>query len=193
MSLSGSNKLLPILMSFLNYFNKPILKIPVIIGLITGLLTFAYFLGLYALDVNPLGNIRTPDFGIHIITICYACWYFRKKIGLGWMHLWEGLTIGYVLNMTAAFLTGWLVYLFVTIIDPQIFTDYLNNMEHLLLDGKEKLVEQIGEEEFGVLLSNVKDTDPSTLISDEISKKFVIGIIPILLISLFFRRQQPIK
>lgn len=109
------------------------------------------------------------------------------------MHLWEGLTIGYVLNMTAAFLTGWLVYLFVTIIDPQIFTDYLNNMEHLLLDGKEKLVEQIGEEEFGVLLSNVKDTDPSTLISDEISKKFVIGIIPILLISLFFRRQQPIK
>lgn len=175
----------------LEYFNKPLLRIPLLFGVLTGLLTFGYFLGLYALGITPLGNIRTPDFGIHIITICYACWYYRKNIGLGWMHLWEGLTIGYVINMTAAFLTGWLIYFFVVYYDPGVFTAYLDDMQELLSSRKSQLVEQIGEAEFQNLLAKVRENTPSTLITDEISKKFMIGIIPILLISMFFRRQRP--
>ncbi|GAA4447037.1 hypothetical protein GCM10023091_41290 [Ravibacter arvi] len=177
--------------TFFEYFNKPLLKVPLLFGLLTGVLAFFYFLGLYLLNVSPLGNVRTPDFGIHIILVCYACWHYRKKYGQGWMHLWEGLTIGYVINMTAAFVTGWLIYLFVSYIDPQVFQNYLQEMQDLLLSKKTELVEQIGEEEFGVLLNKVKENQPSTLITDEISKKFMLGIIPILLISLFFRRQQP--
>jgi len=179
-------------MSFQNYFNKPLLKVPLVIGLITGLLAFGYFLGLYALGFTPLGNIRTPDFGIHIITICYACWHYRKKYGQGWLHLWEGLTMGYVINMTAAFITGWLIYFFVTYINPQVFVDYTQEMVQLLMDGKDQLLENIGEEEFNKLINEVKANQPATLITDEISKKFFLGIIPILLISLFFRRQKPV-
>ena len=151
-------------MTILKYFNKPLLKAPIIFGFITGLLAFAYFLGLYALGFTPLRNIRTPDFGIHIIIICYACWYFRKKYGMGWLHLWEGLTIGYVINMTAAFVTGWLIYFFVIFINPQVFTDYLNDMQQLLVDRKTQLVEQIGEEEFQILIRKVKENQPATLI-----------------------------
>lgn len=179
------------MLKFLEYFNKPLLKIPLQFGLLTGLLSFGYFLGLYALDISPLGNVRTPDFGIHIIMICYACWYYRKNVGEGWMHLWEGLTIGYVVNMTAAFITGWMIYFFVVYYNPDVFNNYLTEMQQLLLGKKTELVEQIGEDEFQTLMSKVKENTPSTLITDEISKKFMLGIIPILLISLFFRRQKP--
>jgi hypothetical protein len=179
------------MMKFFEYFNKPLLRVPLQFGLLTGLLTFCYFLGLYALGITPLGNIRTPDFGIHVITICYACWYYRKHIGNGWLHLWEGLTIGYVINMTAAFITGWLIYFFVMYYDPTVFTTYLEDMKALLSGKKAELVEQIGEAEFQNLLSKVGENTPSTLITDEISKKFMLGILPILLISLFFRRQTP--
>lgn len=175
----------------LEYFNKPLLRIPLQFGLLTGLLAFGYFLGLYALDVAPLGNVRTPDFGIHVILICFACWYYRKKFGEGWMHLWEGLTIGYVINMVAAFVTGWLIYFFVVYYDPAVFQNYLNDMQQLLTDKKSELVEQIGEAEFNNLMGKVKENTPETLITDEISKKFMLGIIPILLISLFFRKQSP--
>lgn len=177
--------------TFLEYFNKPLLKIPLLFGLVTGLLAFGYFLALYALGFTPLGNIRTPDFGLYIITISYACWYYRKHYGQGWLHLWEGLTIGYVVNMTAAFIAGWLIYFFVVYIDPGVFTAYLNDMQQLLTDTKSELVEQIGEEEYQTLFNKVRDNEPETLITDEISKKFLMGIIPILLISLFFRKQRP--
>lgn len=180
-----------LMQTILEYFNKPLLKIPLSFGILTGLLAFGYFLALYLIGVSPLGNIRTPDFGIHIIMVCYACWYYRKNYGQGWLHLWEGLTIGYVINMVAAFITGWLIYFFVVYYDPQVFVNYLNDMQNLLTGRKAELVEQIGEEEFRVLLTKVKENEPSTLITDEISKKFMLGIIPILLVSLFFRKQKP--
>lgn len=177
--------------TLLEYFNKPLLKIPLSFGILTGLLAFGYFLVLYLMGFPPLGNIRTPDFGLHIIMACYACWYYRKNYGQGWLHLWEGLTIGYVINMTAAFVTGWLIYFFVVYYDPQVFVNYLNDMQNLLTGRKAELVGQIGEDEFQLLLTKVKENEPSTLITDEISKKFMLGIIPILLVSLFFRRQKP--
>ncbi len=176
--------------SIIAFFNKPLLKISLAIGLLTGLLAFGYFLGLYWLDVTPLGNIRVPDFGIHLIMMGFACWYYRRKIGHGFLHLWEALTICYVVNMVAAFITGWLIYFFITFEDPQIYTDYLANLRELMLEGKEQLVANIGEPEFEKLLAGVANNKPADVISDEISKKFLLGIIPILIISLIFRKQK---
>ncbi len=174
----------------LEYFNKPMLKLPLIVGLITGVLVFGFFIGLYLIGIVPLGNNKVMDFGINIIMMAGACWYYRKVIGKGFLHLWEALTICYIVNTVAAFISGWLIYLFVTYFDPTIFTDYLADMGALLQSGKSDLVKNIGEAEYAKMYASIQAMDTSEIISDEISKKTVMGIIPILIISLIFRKQD---
>jgi len=174
--------------SIIDYFNKPILKVSLAFGAITGLLAFVVFLGLYFLKIMPLGKVL--DFGIYLIFITTACWYYRKYVGNGFLHLWEALTIGYVVNCVAALVNGWLIFLFITYIDPNIFTQYTADMLHLLQAGKTELVKNIQEPEFIKMYNDVKSMQPSVVIKDEISKKMLMGIIPILVISLIMRKQD---
>lgn len=176
--------------SIKDYFDKPLLKVPLVFGVITGLLAFAFFLGLYFLGVIPLGNHKVLDIGIHVILICGACWYYRKRIGNGFLHLWEALTIGYVVNFVGAFINGWLIYLFITYVDPSVFTSYVTEMLQLLNDGKAALIKDIKEPEFLKMYKEIQEMQPSVVIKDEVVKKLVMGIIPILIISLIFRKQD---
>ncbi len=172
------------------YFSHPLLKIPLLAGLATGVLCFFYFLGLYAVGVPALGNIRVLDYGIHIIVMVATVWYYRKYIGHGRLHLWEGLTIGYVLNTVAALVTGWLIYLFVTQIDPGVFTEYVINSKKLLLEGKKQITDQFGPETFARQWDKVVTMQPSVLLPDELTKKTALAVIPVLIISLLFRKQD---
>lgn len=176
--------------SIIAYFNKPILKYSLLFGLVLGILVFAFFLGLYAMGIVPLGNNKVLDLGIHIILIAGACWYYRKKVGNGFLHLWEALTIGYVVNTVGALVSGWLIYFFVTYIDPSVFTEYIAQMKGLMLEGKAELVKNIGEAEFRKMYNGVGEMKTSGIITDEVGKKTVMAIIPILVISLILRKQD---
>lgn len=172
------------------YFNHPLLKFPLLAGLATGILCFGYFLGLYALGVPPLGNIRVLDYGIHVIMIGATVWYYRKRIGHGRLHLWEGLTIGYVLNTVAALVTGWLVYGFVTQVDSGVFAEYVVNSKKLLLEGKKQLIDQFGPETFNEQWMKANTMQPAVLLPDELTKKTALAVLPVLIISLIFRKQD---
>jgi len=174
----------------IDYFNKPLLKISMVFGLITGLLAFVFFLALYLLKAAPLSNIRVMDMGIFIILISGACWYYRKNIGNGLLHLWEALTIGYVVLCVAAILNGWLIYLFVTYVDPSVFTDYISAGLHLLDQDRKTQLSYLSNSEFTEMYKVVQNNNPSILIKNEIVQKFIMGIIPILVISLIFRKQD---
>ena len=176
--------------SILSYFGNPLLKIPLLAGLMTGVLCFFYFLALYAIGIPALGNIRVLDYGIHIIVMVATVWYYRKYIGHGRLHLWEGLTIGYVLNTVAALVTGWLIYLFVTQIDPGVFAEYIANSKQLLLDGKKQLTDQFGPETFAEQWRKTSTMKPSVLLPDELTKKTALAVLPVLIISLIFRKQD---
>lgn len=176
--------------SIIAYFDHPLLKIPLLAGLVTGVLCFLYFLGLYAVGVPALGNIRVLDYGIHIIMIVATIWYYRKKIGQGRLHLWEGLTLGYVLNTIAALVTGWLVYLFVTYVDPAVFAEYVVNSKKLLLEGKKQIVDQFGPETFNEQWTRASTMKPAVLLPDELTKKTALAVLPVLIISLIFRKQD---
>ncbi len=176
--------------TIINYFSHPLLKIPLLAGLTTGLLCFCYFLALYFVGVPALGNIRVLDYGIHIITLVGTVWYYRKHVGMGRLHLWEGLTIGYVLNTMAALVTGWLIYLFVTHIDPAVWIEYVANSKKLLLEGKKQIVDQFGPETFQQQWEKTTTMQPGVLIPDELTKKTALAVLPVLIISLIFRKQD---
>lgn len=174
----------------IDYFSHPLLKIPFLAGLTTGVLCFLYFLGLYAVGIPALGNVRVLDYGIHIIVMLATIWYYRKYVGHGQLHFWEGLTIGYVLNTIAALVTGWLIYLFVTQIDPGVFSEYVTNSKKLLLDAKKQITDQFGPETFAEQWSKTVTMQPSVLLPDELTKKTALAVLPVLIISLIFRKQD---
>jgi hypothetical protein len=158
--------------------------------MLAGLLCFAYFLILYSVGIMPLGNHKVLDFGFQIIMMTAAVWYYRKRIGHGFLHLWEALTICYVVNTVGALLTAWLIYLFLKYIDPSVFTHYLDEMRQLLVSTKIRLRESLSQAEYLSLLKGIDRITLETLVGDEISKKTVLAVLPVLVISLLFRRQD---
>ena len=176
--------------NFLAYFNNPLLKIPLLSGLVTGVLCFLYFLALYAVGVPALGNIRVLDYGIVLIMLVTTVWYYRKNIGNGHLHLWEGLTIGYVLNTVAALVTGWLIYLFVTYADPSVWAQYVVNSKNLLLEGKKQFINTMGAEAFAEQWQKASTMQPGILLPDELTKKTALAVLPVLIVSLIFRKQD---
>lgn len=175
------------------YFSHPLLKWPLLFGLATGVLCFLYFLALYALGVPPLGNPKSLDFGINIIMMTAAVWYYRRRVGHGMLHLWEGLSICYIVNTVGAFVTGWLIYFFVTQVDPNVFTQYVVNSRNLLIGGKADIVKTLGENgplQFQNMLNGLSHLQPGELITDELAKKSALAVLPVLVISLLFRKQD---
>lgn len=176
-----------------SFFGHPLLKIPLLAGGVTGALGILYFLALYGFDVESVLYVRTMrplDFGFFLIGMVATVWYYRKYINGGMLHLWEGLTICYVINTVASLLTGWFLYLFVTQIDPAVFTEYIANLKSFLISDKANYVKQFSEEAFARELTKTEATQPADLIWDELFKKFAMAIFPGLIISLIFRKQD---
>src|SRR5690606_30664312 len=115
-----------------------------------------------------------------------CCWYYRKEVGKGVMHLWEGITIGYVINTFGALVLGWIICFFVTFIDPSVLTDYITEMQHLLTSTKGDMMKEMkmSEADYQKLYNEVSQTKPVDLIMDELGKKTIMGVLPVLAIAL---------
>lgn len=176
-----------------NFFSQPLLKIPLIAGAITGSLVILYFLALYGFGIDSVlyvRSLRPFDFGFYLIAMIATTWYYRKYAGRGMLHLWEGLTICYVINTAGALLTGWFIYLFITQIDPGVFTRYIADLREFQLGDRANFVKQFSEEAFLKQVAKTDATQPSDLIWDELLKKTLMTVFPALIISLIFRKQD---
>ncbi|QRR02206.1 DUF4199 domain-containing protein [Dyadobacter sandarakinus] len=172
------------------YFSKPILKVSLIFAAVAGIAAFLFFLALYLLGIPPLGSGHIFDAGIYIILVASACWYYRRKYGNGFLHLWEGLTMGYFITMVAAMINGWLIYLFVSYVDYSVFTEYIQAGLAVLAEGRTTNTKYLTDKEYLDLYNSIKNNKPSILISNEITQRLLVMIIPILVISLIFRKQD---
>ena len=176
----------------MSYFNHPLLKIPLLFGLGAGLAVFGYFMALYATGRSALFVIeKYPlDYGIHIILMVAAVWYYRKNAGKGMLHLWEGLTICYVVNTVGALVAGWLIYGFITYIDPGLFTRYIDDLMAFQIGDKAAMVKQFGQEAYVALLKQTKESRPDVIPLSILGKKTLYTIFVALIISLLFRKQD---
>jgi hypothetical protein len=176
----------------MTYFNHPLLRIPLLYGLAAGIAVFLFFLGLHAMGVEALYVILKYPlyFGIHLILMIAAVWYYRRSVGKGLLHMWEGLTICYVVNSVAALVGGWLIYGFVQFVDPSEFTGYIKLLVELQESDKARFIKEIGAAEYDALLAQTRNTQPDVLPKDIFLKSFFYGILPILIIAMVFRKQD---
>ena len=90
---------------------QQIFRYSITFGLLAGLGCFLFFVAMYFTKSDPL-SLRRPDIGINIILIWAAIWYFKRNNG-GYLHFYEGFSIGFLTNIIAALVSGILVYLFI--------------------------------------------------------------------------------
>jgi Protein of unknown function (DUF4199) len=179
--------------SMTTFFGHPLLRIPLLAGGITGLLAILYFLVLYGFhgqSVLYVRSMRPLDFGFYLIGMGATVWYYRKYVNRGMLHLWEGITICYILYTVAALLTAWFIYGFVTLFEPTTFTQYITDLKTFQIRDKANYVKQFSEEAFNAQLAKTEATEPGDLIWDELLKKAMMTIFPALIISLIFRKQD---
>lgn len=166
-----------------------ILKYGLTFGTIAGLVCFLFFISLYLSDPNPL-NIRRPDIGFNIIFIFVGIWYFKRRNG-GILHFYEGFSIGFVINIVAALISGVAIYLFLTFYDMTPFQTWLDEGVRFLESRKDSLDEVLNEESFNLQVQALREAKPYQVIFDELMFK-QLGIIAISLISMALRRHDSI-
>ncbi|MFN8349785.1 MAG: DUF4199 domain-containing protein [Spirosomataceae bacterium] len=172
----------------INFFNKPLLKVPLAFGLLAGVVCFLFFLVIQSLDkFSPTG--RTLDVGFFSILIAAACWYYRKNIGLGYLHMWEGLSIGYVVWITGALVCGYLMFLFFYF-SPASLIHYKSTLRQSLLVNQTEAVKAWGKDLFQQKLAEIDLLSPSSFIFDEFRFSLLLIVVAILIISLIFRRKK---
>ena len=109
---------------------NPIVRKSLIFGSIAGGVCFLFFLVMYFLNPNPLA-LRRPDLGINIIFIGVVIWYYKRENG-GYLHFYEGFSLGFLTNIIAALLTGVLIFLFLQYVDVRPFEEWTAWLEALL-------------------------------------------------------------
>lgn len=173
----------------LSYFNKPLLKIPLVFGALVGVICFVFFVVVQQLGKFS-GTSRGLDVGFFVIMIVTACWYYRKHVGKGYMHIWEGITVGYVVWLTGALLCGYLTY-FYFLVSPVALQSYKEVTRNSLMVNKTEAIKTWGKEVFDQKIAQIADLDASSFIFDEFRFTVLLIVIPILLIAVFFRNQPP--
>ncbi|MFN4145595.1 MAG: DUF4199 domain-containing protein [Runella sp.] len=173
----------------LSFFNKPLLKIPLAFGAMAGVSCFAFFVFIQQLEKFSAQS-RTLDIGFFVIFIAAACWYYRKNIGKGYMHIWEGLSIGYVVWISGALVCGYLTY-FYFLLSPAALQNYKDITRRSLTVNQEDAIKVWGKELFDEKMTQIAQLEPSSFIFDEFRFTLLLIIIPILLLAVFFRKQKP--
>ena len=162
-----------------------ILNYALTFGILAGLGCFLFFLAMYFTQNNPL-NFRRPDIGINIILIWAAIWYYKRYNG-GYLHFYEGFSIGFLTNLIAALTSGILVFLFIKIVDPNPFLVWISEAKSFLIKERGTLKNILDDANFRRQLASLSNSKPYQIILDDLMFK-QIAIIPISLLSMAMRK-----
>lgn len=167
---------------------KKLPRYTLIYGSLIALTCILFFIGLYNLSPNPLG-VRRPDIGFNIMLIYIAIAFYRRN-NEGYLHFYEGVSVGFLINLAGSILTGIGIYLFVIYFDNVPFTTWTTEGIKEMYTNKETFDTILDQGNFDRTIDSLKNAKPYQLIIDEIMfKQFCI--IPITLISMALRKQRP--
>lgn len=167
---------------------KKLPRYTLIYGSLIALSCLLFFVGLYNISENPLG-VRRPDIGFNIIFIFIAIAFYRRNNG-GYLHFYEGVSVGFLVNLFGSIVTGVGIYLFVILFDNQPFASWTDAGIKLLYDQKETFDVLLNADNFERQVDSLRNAKPYQLILDEIMFK-QFSIVPITLISMALRKRRP--
>lgn len=144
----------------------------------------AFFAVNYNLKPNPLS--RRGDIGFNIILIWAAVWYYKRNNG-GILHFYQAMSIGFVVNISAAIFTGIGLYLFLEYIDIKPFQTWMLESKAKVMQDKAFFENILNKENIDRQIASFDHGKPYQIILDELGFK-QLAIIPMSLISMALRK-----
>jgi hypothetical protein len=170
--------------------NRPMLKIASMFGCFAGISCIAYFVILNFLDASSLGLSKELNLGFIVIFVIFAILKFKKDEKNGYLHLWEGLSICYLIFLIAALINASFIYIYLSYFDRTVLDRYILENLTMLSKTKGQFIENFDLKTFQEILAKTKATSALEVWKDEIFKKMFWGVIISLPISIIFRKQD---
>lgn len=167
---------------------RKVLKISLFYGLLAGTLYFLFFLLMYFMIENPLAN-KTAPLGLQVIIILFGVWYYKRK-NQGYLHFYEGFTIGLAGTFLATLLSGLLIFGFLEIVDITPFKTWISESVSFLMSDRASKKEIMSDETFEKMLESLKNSKTSSVIFDRLMASFW-AIFPIGLFCMAMRKVKP--
>lgn len=168
---------------------KPIIKIPVLNGVIAAFVGIILMIGLYYLGRHPFSIPIYADFRILLFSI--FIFFTLKELRARWngiLYFWQGMIASFFFVATYAVVAFILLAAFASLV-PKFLQDYIDVAILQLQNLPEDILSQIGE---GVVEENIR-TLPSTnaieLASAHLLPSFVLGFFISMILSVILRRQ----
>lgn len=172
--------------------NNPLLKTAMQYGAYSGLSNFAFFLLLYFVTSNPLGNIGWLGFWIPILFIVIGTKFHRNNDLEGYMKYWRGVNIGSLIALCASLIYAILVFAFVTLADPEILANYKNEA----LAGMDEARKYLSNDSILSAMDEAEKKIEEMTVSEIAQSVFFNGIIGGFIVSLIvaaiFRKDKPL-
>lgn len=164
------------------------LKISVVHGILSALLSFVVFLILYFVKTNPVSGAPTwLGIWIPILFICLAIKKDRDENLGGYINYGRALGTGMLVTLTAATLYSVLIFLFGTYIG----TDIVDTMKNETLLAMEKAKGILGEEMYDRALSDIANMNMAQIAFGDWQKTILGGFIVSLIAAGVFKKKRP--
>lgn len=156
---------------------------------VAGLLFCVVFIVSYAIGVHPFIEMSHLFFDLFIygLVIYFAVNEFKKLNNEGGLHFWQGMSIGFLVNMVS--LTLYMIFLFIAMnFNDLILADYKIQASDFLIVKSVKYIESYGADQYNQQVQAIEDTTILNMVFMAGVKKFISGLFMTPLISILLRR-----
>jgi len=170
---------------------KPILWVSLRFGGMGAGLSALLFVILYYSGRNPFLIPALLDFRILVfpIILVFGIRDFRENINNGYLHFWQGMSVGLLEIFIYSFLMMLFVMVFGGLIETGLADEYITGMQEQIIAGKEEVSNSIGEEAYSKTLEILPSTTIFDLALDYFLKSWPLGLFLIIIITLILRRK----
>ena len=148
------------------------------------------FTGLYLAGQHPvimgryLQFILPPAFAFLMLRV------FKEQWNGGLLHFWEGMTMGFLYALTIGIGTGFVAYIFVAWVDPELMVQWKALLVEQTELQKQKMGDDFSDTAYTTTLEAIQSATPANIFQDWILKMGGVGLFATSFITIFMRKTE---
>lgn len=169
---------------------KPLVKVPVVNGLIAGVLGAVLNIILYYLGRHPYLIPVYFDYRILLLSIFlfFTLKEFRDNYQNGALYFWQGLIGSFIFTTAFAAIASLVLWIF-GVIEPDFVREYITKTIEMLKGWPQQEIDRIGKELFESNLQRLPATNSSELALHYFAQCYVLGFFISIIMSVLLRKQ----
>ncbi len=159
-------------------------------SLLCGIFLFALFYVSIKFGSNPLLDIRhfIFDAGVFLLFIFFAGKEFKDFKNGGYLHFWQGISIGLIVFIPAVILFSFSFYVIFQL-NPELIEGYRAGAKVFLESKKEVFLEEFTQEQLNEQLNAIDNVSVGQLVLNTFWKKLFAGFFVTPVVSIILRKK----